>query len=341
MGDFNCIECQEDKTGEKNINFGSAMKTFKELKFEAGLIDLDFTGYKFTWCNNRHEDKRIMARLDRMYANGMWLSKYSSAIVYHLKRLASDHRPIMLDSRCNINPQNRERRSIFELYWLESEDIAQLIKENWGKNVNQREKIEYFMNCLGSLGKDLRLWSKNCFGSLEKRLKDTLVELEALETADEQGLATDAEIGNIQCLTNKAMTLNKQLHIKWWTKARTRWIEMNDKNTKYFHNRSKFKRKKNTITLITENGKDLSETSHIIQAFERWYMDLWKEDSIDQNLASWDDLKLLKWRKVPNDSHTSLTRMFFEQEVVDAMNSLGKGKAPGPDGYSLEFYLNF
>ncbi|WOL02152.1 hypothetical protein Cni_G10871 [Canna indica] len=235
----------------------------------------------------------------------------------------------------------RERRFIFELYWLESEDIAHLIKENWGENVKQREKLEYFLNYLGNLGKELRLWSRNCFGSLERRLKDTLAELEILEIADEQGLTSDAEIVNIQCLTNKVMALNRQLHIKWWTKARTNWIEINDKNTKYFHNLAKFKKRKNTIMQITENGKDISETCHIVQAFERWYRDIWKEDSIDQNLVNWDDLKLLKWKKVPNDSHISLIRMFSEHEIVDAMNSLGKGKEPGPDGYSLEFYLNF
>ncbi|WOL00657.1 hypothetical protein Cni_G09370 [Canna indica] len=218
--------------------------------------------------------------------NGLWLSKYSNAIVYHLKRLASNHRPIMLNSRCNINQKYRERKFIFELYWLESEDIAHLIKENRGKNVKQREKSEYFMNCLGNLGKELKLWSRNCFGSLERRLKDTLAELEILEIADEQGLASNAEI-------------------------------------------------------ITENGKDISETCHIVHAFEGWYRDLWKVDSIDQNLVNWDDLNILKWKKVPNDSHISLTRMFSEHEVVDAMNSLGKGKAPGPNGYSLEFYLNF
>ncbi|WOK97482.1 hypothetical protein Cni_G06190 [Canna indica] len=32
---------------------------------------------------------------------------------------------------------------------------------------------------------------------------------------------------------------------------------------------------------------------------------------------------------------------FTEEEVITAMNNLGKGKAPRPDGYNLEFYLNF
>ncbi|WOK98693.1 hypothetical protein Cni_G07405 [Canna indica] len=151
MGDFNCIEKQEDKKGGRDFCFGKAKRSFNSLKYEAGLIDLGFTGPRYTWCNNRYGDKRVMTRIDRFYANDTWISIYSHATVFHMKKLALDHRPIMLDTMCSNKLTKRKKRFVFELYWLEKDSITQLIKENWGKGITHGDKACHFDTYLSSL----------------------------------------------------------------------------------------------------------------------------------------------------------------------------------------------
>ncbi|WOK94328.1 hypothetical protein Cni_G03030 [Canna indica] len=231
MGDFNCIEKQEDKKGGRSFLLGSSLRMFNEVCLDVGFIDLGFSGPRYTWCNNRMGKKKIVARLDRFYANGDWMAKYSNAMVYHLDKLASDHRPIMLDTREDVGKIRRTRRFIFELYW-KNQGIFNFDKDMWGDKVLQANPPVHFENCLNYLGKDLDQWSKSNIGSLELMLKHIMEELKILENIDEKGEASEDEIRKIRCLTNQAMAVNRQLHIKWWTKANTNWIDMNDKNTK-------------------------------------------------------------------------------------------------------------
>ncbi|WOL10957.1 hypothetical protein Cni_G19717 [Canna indica] len=110
------------------------------------------------------------------------------------------------------------------------------------------------------IGEKLSRWSKEHIGPLEKKLKDTLDELGILETIDESGLANEDDLIKLKCLTNQAMALNRQLHIKWWTKSRSTWIEMNDRNTRYFHNLAKFKRRRNSILELSVDGRCVGDT---------------------------------------------------------------------------------
>ncbi|WOL17011.1 hypothetical protein Cni_G25799 [Canna indica] len=49
----------------------------------------------------------------------------------------------------------------------------------------------------------------------------------------------------------------------------------------------------------------------------------------------------LNWKKLSNHEAKELCREFTAKEVWNAVNSLGRGKAPGPDGYNVEFYIKY
>ncbi|WOL16386.1 hypothetical protein Cni_G25173 [Canna indica] len=287
----------------------------------------------------RQDEKRIITRIDRMYADCDRISKYGNANVRHLKKLASYHRPLLLDTRGFSGKVKRDRRFIFELYWLENDGLLQHIKDNWGKIIQIGNMASLFEGNLVSLGKSLCSWSKEKNGSLENNLRRIMEELAVLEGMDESGLTADSEWLKIKLLTNKALALNRQLHIKWWTKARTVWVEMNDKNTRFFHNLAKYKKRKNTILDISMEGKLISDIQQIIHCFVSWYKDLWKEEAGYH--TNWDEIRKLKWKKIPMYKHNELTGQFTEHEILSAMKSLGRGKAPEPDGFSIGFFLNF
>ncbi|WOL04777.1 F-box protein [Canna indica] len=212
--------------------------------------------------------------------------------IKHLRRLASDHRPILVDTR-------QDRKG---------------------------DQIECFERKLELLGVELKKWSKDNVGSLENNLKETMDELEVLKSIDEKGCLSDEEMLRMKCLTNKALALNRQIHIKLWSRARTSWVEMNDKNTRYFHNLVKYKQRLNTISEVVIDGNICTDTKDILNGFLEWYKELWGVEERDE--VNWQSLRDLKWKKIPKQEHKRLIKIFTEEEVRQAMQSMGKEKAP-------------
>lgn len=118
-------------------------------------------------------------------------------------------------------------------------------------------------------------------------------------------------------------------------KARVRWLQLGDGNNKYFHNTCRGKWNTNKIlTLEDEFGvihnthKSISDAA--VGYFERLLGHEVVTDLIDPAIT----LPTL------SDSQKSLLIMnFSDKEVFDTLKHMGKGKSPGPDGFSLEFYL--
>ncbi|WOL14469.1 hypothetical protein Cni_G23249 [Canna indica] len=248
-GDFNCIDNSEDKLGGNPFTFGSSCNSFRSLCAEAGLIDLKFQGARFTWSNNRAGSKKIFARLDRAYANENWLSLYSKTLVFHLSRLTSDHRPIMINTKLENFPDIPRRRFTFELYWLEYKETQEMVSKAWEYQSENSKSMSQFSRTLKKLSTDLEEWSKQV------------------------------------------------------------------------------------------DGIPISQPKDIVDAFANWYKMLWEKEDIPN--SNWHNVKDLNWRKLPNNKEAELIKSFSMQEIKDAVNSLGMGKAPGPDGFILEFYINF
>ncbi|WOL11021.1 hypothetical protein Cni_G19782 [Canna indica] len=115
--------------------------------------------------------KEVLMKVNLLYRRSQTIhvSVAVNGGVKHLKRLASDHRPVLLDTNCFKVFFRKEKRFIFELYWLDYEDISQQIKDCWKRSTHQGLRIEDFDKHLNSLGLALSKWSKEHIGSLEKK----------------------------------------------------------------------------------------------------------------------------------------------------------------------------
>ncbi|WOL07126.1 hypothetical protein Cni_G15863 [Canna indica] len=54
-----------------------------------------------------------------------------------------------------------------------------------------------------------------------------------------------------------------------------------------------------------------------------------------------DAISQLKWKRLNNQKRAILCNEFTHKEIWEAVNSLGRGKAPGPDGYNVEFFIKY
>jgi len=89
-GDFN-----ETKNLEERDHGGDEMHRrclkFNNIIQNNGLIDLGFSGPKFTWARSLCEQTRKRARLDRALCNADWRSRFQEASVLQLAHCYSDH----------------------------------------------------------------------------------------------------------------------------------------------------------------------------------------------------------------------------------------------------------
>lgn len=93
-GDFNTILSMEEKAGGRLPNFTS-MADFNDCITSLGIQDAGFHGSSYTWYNGQTGGNAIWARLDRVFYNPQWLSKFPIK-VSHLSREASDHSPLLI-----------------------------------------------------------------------------------------------------------------------------------------------------------------------------------------------------------------------------------------------------
>ncbi|WOK97061.1 hypothetical protein Cni_G05769 [Canna indica] len=301
IGDFNCVCSQEDKMGGNPFKWGESINDYQKMCNSVGLIEANFKGNRFTWCNNRTGKNKILARLDKALMNWCWFNTFGYVQVFHFSRIASDHRPILLAAEHKKVIKNSTRKFIFEHYWMEHSEIDDFIKDNWVLKENDMYNMESFGRSLFSLSTKLTSWAKNNICPIEKELKSAKVELEIIDRLDESGMRREADIIKMRCLSNKMKALSKQLHLKWWSKSRSKWMEENDKNTKFFHNLAKLKKSKNAITEVKVGSSTITESFKIAKVFMDWYRELWAEETSDSMTQEWEYASKLNWKRIATE----------------------------------------
>jgi hypothetical protein len=109
LGDFNEILCESEK-------FGAAarprwqMKNFSNMVDYCQLLDLGFSGPKFTWCNRQEGVSFVKERLDRGMANSQWCELFPTQQVSVLAARSSDHAPLFL----SLQGSDKLRRRWFQ-----------------------------------------------------------------------------------------------------------------------------------------------------------------------------------------------------------------------------------
>jgi exonuclease III len=136
IGDFNMIVEEEEKEGGKP-GCASAPNFLKDLIFYLGVVDLGFSGNKFTWTNKRWGKNSIRERLDRGLSNINWRLKFPKAAIYHLGAIKSDHCPILLDT--NPSESFTPRPFKFEAAWTRDFKSFEVVDKAWNEEVRGSE----------------------------------------------------------------------------------------------------------------------------------------------------------------------------------------------------------
>lgn len=96
-GDFNEPLLDADKFGGRGVNINWSL-LFKDCLDKCSMVDLGFSGPRYTWTNKRKIKNLILERIDRFFMNPDWCVLYPEAKITHLPRCHSDHCPVLLET---------------------------------------------------------------------------------------------------------------------------------------------------------------------------------------------------------------------------------------------------
>ena len=127
--DFNCILNPEDKRGWRYFRVVRKIREFRDCLRQTGLLDLAYTGSRYTWCNNHFGMARVWERIDRAFVFSNSINLFSDSLVTHLTYFASDHCSI------SISVFNHMIRGLalfkFEKFWLSYHMLNDIIHKAW------------------------------------------------------------------------------------------------------------------------------------------------------------------------------------------------------------------
>ncbi|KAI0491773.1 hypothetical protein KFK09_026033 [Dendrobium nobile] len=126
-GDFNIISNSAERLGGNAANV-NAMDDFNSMISDCNLNDICYFGCSFTWYR-----ANLWQRLDRFLFNDNWIADFPFSSVEHLSRTLSDHSPLLLNVKTNMQLNALSFR--FHNMWMLHNDFSSILSANWNAPV--------------------------------------------------------------------------------------------------------------------------------------------------------------------------------------------------------------
>ncbi|CAN1190366.1 LINE-1 retrotransposable element ORF2 protein, partial [Linum perenne] len=321
VGDFNALLSREDKEGMHPPNAVS-MRNFRSFVFDAHLMDIPSEGPRFTWSNNNQRGNLIKQKLDRGFCNLLWSELFPKATVSVKSRYGSDHSPIILLSELDRN--RTRRRFFYEAGWIEKEAYVDTINQGW--QTGQPSSIN-----LKRCAENLTHWKHETLGRNKHRINQLLDSLNHLNLQPTSLSNTDEEIR----IRREVSQLWQDEETYWAQRAHINWLKLGDRNTRFFHNSTIQRRRRNQITSIKdERGLWIDDPGELNSHIKNFFHSLFSGTKNVTDLSFLQDFPKL----VTTTINSNLCRAVSFNEVKSAVFQLGPLKSPGPDGFPGKFF---
>ncbi|KAK1321772.1 hypothetical protein QJS10_CPA03g01344 [Acorus calamus] len=329
-GDFNEVRYNSEKLGGRPIH-SRRVRKFNNCILSCSLEDLKSTGHTLSW--NNQQENRICCRLDRIMANPTFFAAFPYAVVHYLPSGPSDHAALRLQ-HCPPIPTGPQPFRYFEM-WETHPQFAQVVEEAWQQTVNGSPLFQ-LVNRLSNVKAALKVWNKNVFGNIQNHIRNSREILESAQLIL-HGDPLNSEL--IKAETTARMQYQSVLKTEEGflrQKSRQQWLQLGDKNSKYFYASIKARSSRNTISCLRTTGGDLcTDPTFIKDSIVSYFTELLNRESGRQVSP------LCFPRNISMSQNDMLTENITVEEVKLAVFSLKALSSPGPDGFPARFYQRF
>jgi mannosylglycoprotein endo-beta-mannosidase len=199
--------------------------------------------------------------------------------------------------------------------------------------------MERWQNKIRRLRCFLRGWARNVSSQNKKHKHDLLAKIDDLDRKAETVLLSAQEVELRHHLRGQLTKLLREEEIYWLQQSKATKLLQGDDNTKYFHLVANGRHRKTKIVqLEQEEGMIVGDENRKTYITE-YYKGLFGPHS--PNSFSMDETLRNDIPQVSEDENEGLTTSFSKEEVRLAVFDMEHNKAPGPDGFFVEFYQFF
>ncbi|KAG7558973.1 Endonuclease/exonuclease/phosphatase superfamily [Arabidopsis thaliana x Arabidopsis arenosa] len=303
LGDFNQIISADEHFSVIPHNLPLVgMAEFQDCLVSNDLFDLTSRGVFYTWSNGQPADP-VLRKLDRALVNEEWINSFPDSFAIFDPPGDSDHSPCLVNTDASVE---RTKKSFKYFSFLSSHPkFKEIIALAWAKEV-----------CVGS-----RLFT---FG---QRLKEVKVACRKLNREE-------------HVARQKWNFFAKAQEIFYRQKSRVRWMADGDANTSYFFRVAASNYARNCIKVLRGiEGQRIENQDQIKDMTLSYFQNLLGTESLGVSPMDVEEIKGLMSFRCPSSLYPQLLAIPSSQEIKDTLFKMPKNKAPGPDGFPVEFYL--
>ena len=328
LGDFNAVRKMTERRG---IN-PSGNTTLKEVQGfnnfieSMELLDVPLIGAKYTWYK---ENGSAKSRIDRILVSIEWLEKWPDSKQYIKGRQVSDHCVLVLKSvTIDWGPKPFKTLDI----WKSDPTFKEVVKQSWDTYIGKGNPMIILKEKLKKLKFDLKVWNKEVFEIIGLKKQNLLLQLDEMDRKDdESNLEDDDKVRRMKLLSELKLLLHKESGLLN-QKARLKWIEQGDTNSKYFHSRIRWRRATNELKGLVLDGTWCEDPTkvreEVRQVFQKRFSAL-RSFSIN--------FRNIEFQTISDEDNMLLVEEISDKEIEETINQCGESKSPGPDGFNFFF----
>eukprot|EP00253_Pinus_taeda_P033970 PITA_33970 len=184
----------------------------------------------------------------------------------------------------------------------------------------------------------IKEWNRTVFGDIFKEKTRIEENLEQIHKDWASGHSNEEYAEQEKSLTPQWHDRCRQEETLWKQKSRIQWLKEGEQNTKFFHRSALDYRSGNKILeMKNKDGEPLKNHHDISSLLREHFNSIAQEPQLDREEAIKELLKAIH-KSINSDQNWALCREITLGEVEEAVNSMPNNKAPGPNGFTINFY---
>lgn len=261
MGDFNELLGNNEKRGGR-IRSEASFVDMRRIVRNCNFTDLKSIGDRFYWAGQRG-DHYVTCCLDRTMANNAWLNLFPASVTEFLEFGESDHRPLV--TRISETEETKRGFFIYDSRMTHKDGFNDSMLKGWNEQAGNLQHVSLTQR-ISLCQKQIAIWKRKYRINATENIA---IARHALDKAIANGGITTAERAKLRKNLNEA-------YIFWKNKSRNRWMNVGDRNTKYFHSVAKTRKPKNRINAIQDDfGEVKRRETDIAEVAVKYFQNLY------------------------------------------------------------------
>ena len=338
LGDFNqVLSVSEIYSLSQPIYCIQGMEDLNECLAASGVFDLTYRGCYFTWTNKSPTNPKSR-KLDRALINEAWLERYPDSNAYFDAPGSSDHSPCLIS--LGTSTSIRKTRFLYYNMFSSHPDFLKLLEEAWRQPIIPSSHMFSFYQRLRSAKECCKRINRTSFSDIQKRSKEAFAILEDIQrqvlTVPTPQLFEDEQAARASWIFYAAAE-ESFLH----QKSRVRWLTVGDSNTGVFFKYVKANLQRNKIIYLLD-GEDrrVYDPTAVKEMASEYFSNLLGSENEDVDPLSVQEIQQLQSFRCDESMASRLCTIPSVQEIKNTVFSLPYNKAPGPDGFTTEFFCS-